>query len=175
MSASNHSSPAPRDGVPCLPILPLACALLLACGPLAVVTARVASAQDFGDHTSATLTGKAWKALGDGQPDGALVYTAKCRELYAGEAEKQQKSLADFAAAEKAHDYWALNDVGTCLFIEGQVHEKAGRTKEAVAAYKSLADNYGFCQCWDTKGWFWRPAEAAAARVKELAFDAKLD
>lgn len=132
-------------------------------------------AQDFGDHTSATLTGKAWTALGGEQPDTALAYTAKCRELYMGEALKQQKSLVDFAAAEKAHDYWALNDVGTCLFIEGQVHEKAGRTKEALATYRTLTEDLKFSQCWDTKGWFWRPAEAAAGKLKQLDFDAKLD
>lgn len=142
---------------------------------VAVAGSALVEAQDFGDHTSATLTGKAWTALGGDKPDTALAYTAKCRDLYMGEAVKQQKSLVDFAAAEKAHDYWALNDVGTCLFIEGQVHEKAGRTKEAVAAYRTLADDLKFSQCWDTKGWFWRPAEAAAGKLKQLDFDAKLD
>lgn len=140
-----------------------------------VLLAAAASAQDFGDHSSATLTGKAWKALGDGQADLTLAYTGKCRELYMAEALKQQKSLTDLAPAEKAHDYWALNDVGTCLFIEGQVHEKAGRIKEAVAAYRTLADTLKFSQCWDTKGWFWQPADAALQRIPQLEFDAKLE
>lgn len=146
--------------------------------PAAMVVLAMAmplAAQDFGDHTSATLTGKAWAALGGGQPDSALAYTAKCRELYMGEAVKQQRALDDFAPADKAHDNWALNDVGTCLFIEGQVHEKAGRTKDAVAAYRTLVQDLKFSQCWDTKGWFWRPAEAASGKLKQLDFDAKLD
>ena len=132
-------------------------------------------AQDFGDHSSATLTGKAWKELGGNQPDAALAYTAKCRELYMSEAVKQQHALDDFAPSDKAHDFWALNDVGTCLFIEGQVHEKAGRAKEASDAYRMLADEMRYSQCWDPKGWFWRPAEAAVSRLKQLEFDAKLD
>lgn len=140
-----------------------------------LLVARTTCAQDFGDHTSATLTGKAWKALADGQAELALAYTGKCRELYMTEAVKQQTSLADFAPADKAHDVWALNDVGTCLFIEGQVHEKAGQTAAALRAYRTLADELKFSQCWDPKGWFWRPAEAAAGRIKQLEFDAKLD
>ena len=147
---------------------------------LAAVTASLALAAvgaepDFGDHSSATLTKKAWESLAAGHAEHVLAYTGKCRELYAAEAKKQQAALTDFAPAEKAHDSWALNDVGTCLFIEGQLHEKQGTRKEAIAAYRQLADELTFCQCWDTKGWFWKPAEAAAGRIKELEFDAKLE
>jgi hypothetical protein len=132
-------------------------------------------AQDFGDQSSATLTKKAWEALAAGNGEHVLAYTGKCRELYAAEAKKQQESLTDFATADKAHDAWALNDVGACLFIEGQLREKQGKPKEAIAAYRELTDELKFCQCWDTKGWFWKPAEAAAGRLKELEFDAKLE
>jgi hypothetical protein len=149
-----------------------ACVVALASCLLVALTT---CAQDFGDHTSATLTGKAWKALADGPAEHVLAYTGKCRELYLAEAVKQQKSLTDFAPTDKAHDAWALNDVGTCLFIEGQVHEKAGQTAAAIEAYRTLADELKFSQCWDPKGWFWRPAEAAAGRIKQLEFDAKLD
>lgn len=129
-------------------------------------------AQDFGDFSSATLTKKAWEALAAGNGEQVLAYTGKCRELYFAEAKKQQAGLTDFAAAEKAHDPWALNDVGVCLFIEGQLREKQGQPAEAIAAYRQLVDDLKFCQCWDTKGWFWKPAEAAAGRIKELEFDA---
>jgi len=141
---------------------------LLIVGPLV-------HAQDFGDNSSATLTKKAWEALAAGNGEHVLAYTGKCRELYGAEAAKQQAALTEFAPAEKGHDAWALNDVGTCLFIEGQLHEKQGRPKEAIAAYRRLVDELKFCQCWDTKGWFWKPAEAATGRLKELDFDAKLD
>lgn len=133
------------------------------------------SAQDYGDHSSATLTGKAWDAYGKENFEMAMAYINKCKELYLATAKEQQASLSDFAAAENAHDYWALNDVGTCFFIEGQLLEKQEKTKEALEAYKVLVNELGFAQCWDTKGWFWRPAEAAAARVKQLEFDSMLD
>jgi hypothetical protein len=148
--------------------------LVILCAALVSGVGR-AEAPDFGDHTSATLTGKAWKSLGAERFDEALTYTAKCRELYMAEAVKQQGSLTDFAAAEKAHDYWALNDVGTCLFIEGQVREKQGDKPKAAAVYGELVSKLKYCQCWDTNGWFWRPAEAAADKAKQLDFDAKLD
>lgn len=135
----------------------------------------VGAPPDFGDTSSAALTKKAWEALAAGEDELVVAYTGKCRELYGAEAKKQQAALADFATADAAHDPWALNDVGTCLFIEGQLRERQGRPKEAVAAYRQLADELRFCQCWDTKGWFWKPAEAAAGRLKELEFDAKLE
>jgi hypothetical protein len=92
-----------------------------------------------------------------------------------GSAGKQQGGLTDFLPADKAHGVWALNDVGTCCFIEGQAFEKQGRKTEAAAAYKTLTTSYRFAQCWDPKGWFWRPAEAAAGRLDQLDFDAVLD
>jgi len=141
--------------------------MLLATGPTL--------AQDFGDHSSATLTTKAWESLAAGDGDLVAAYVGKCRELYEAEAKKQQAGLTEFAPAEKAHDFWALNDVGTCTFIEGQSLEKQGKKKEAIAAYRRLADDFKFCQCWDTKGWFWKPAEAAAGRIKELEFDQQLE
>lgn len=151
-------------------------------GPAAVILSGLTivpllvplAAQDFGDHSSATLTARAWGALDAAQLELALAYTDKCRELYLAEARKQQASLADFAPDDEAHRLWALNDVGTCLFIEGQAHEKAGRTAEAVAAYRRLVDEYGFAQCWDKKGWFWKPAKAAADRIEALEFDTAL-
>jgi hypothetical protein len=130
-------------------------------------------AQDFGDFSSATLTGKAW---GANDYELALKYTAKCKEMYMEEAKKQQASLDAFPVGEeKVHSYWALNDVGTCLFIEGQILEKQNKSKEAVAVYTVLTKELSYSQCWDTKGWFWKPAEAAAGRIKQLEFDSLLD
>ena len=140
------------------------------------VAAGIAAAEeDFGDFKSVTLTTKAWEALGKRDYEKVAAFTGKCRELYAGEAEKQQADLKDFLPKEKGHDAWALNDVGTCCFIDAQAFEQQGRKAEAAAAYKKLADSYGFCQCWDPQGWFWRPAEAAGKALKRLEFDTVLD
>lgn len=142
----------------------------------AVLAVASAGAQDeFGDASSQTLTGKAWTALGDDDFDKVAVFTDKCLELYGEAAQKQQAELQDFLPAEKAHDAWALNDVGTCCFIAGQALEKQDRHADAAAAYTQAVESYGYAQCWDPKGWFWRPAEAAAQRLKELEFETVLD
>jgi hypothetical protein len=160
----------PATLAPCLRWI--APGLVLGC---VVLTMGHTRAQDYGDHSSATLTTKAWESLAAGDADLVAAYVGKCRELYEAEAKKQQAGLAEFAPAEKAHDFWALNDVGTCTFIEGQSLEKQGKKKEAIEAYRRLANELKFCQCWDTKGWFWKPAEAATGRIKELEFDQKLE
>ena len=150
-----------------VPLVP--CSFVVAAS--ALVIAPVVG-QDFGDHASQTLTTKAWQSLERGDLADTLAFTAKCHELYAEEAAKQQQSLTDYLPADKGHDSWALNDVGTCCFVEGQALEKAGRKADAVAAYRRLVDEYGFAQCWDTRGWFWQPAKAAQDRIDVLEFDA---
>ena len=141
---------------------------------LSTCLATSAPAQDFGDQASSTLTTRAWQALERDDVAETLAYTAKCRELYADEAARQQAALAEFLPVERGHDAWALNDVGTCCYIEGQIHEKADRKAEAVASYRRLVQEFGFAQCWDKRGWFWHPAEAAQDRLDALEFDTAL-
>lgn len=148
---------------------------LVVSAAVVIVPSGAEAEEDFGDFGSATLTSKAWEALGAGKFESALSFTGKCRELYMKEARNQQGSVNEFASDEDAPMLWALNDVGTCLFIEGQVYEQQKKSKEAVAAYERLVTQLGYAQCWDPQGWFWKPAEAAAKRIKELEFDAKLD
>jgi hypothetical protein len=73
---------------------------------------------------------------------------------------------------EKVFANWALNDVGTCYFILGSALEKSGDKKGAAEAYKYLTEKLPFAECWDTKGWFWKPADAAKGKLKALEFDA---
>jgi len=142
--------------------------------PAASPSAAPAVALDFGDFQSSTLVGKAWKASEEKNYDAALGYTGKCIEMFQKQAVEQQKSLTEPVPSsdkEKVFSMWALNDVGTAYFIRGQALEKQGKSKEALEAYKFLADNLAFAQTWDPKGWFWKPAGAAAERVKVLEFD----
>lgn len=135
--------------------------------------APAAPALDFGDYRSETMTTKAWAALEGNNFEAAIGYTSKCIEMFRAQAIEQQKALtAPLTEKEQIFAQWALNDVGTCFFIRGQVYEKQGKKAEALADYKFLAENLPFAQCWDTKGWFWRPASAAAEKVKALDFDA---
>lgn len=148
--------------------------LLFALGILsAVVTlpcAAHAATYNFGDMKSMTLVGKAWAAFGENNLDGVLAYTNKCLELYAEPAQKMQASLTDFAKGtnEDIHAYWALNDVSTALFIQGEAYRKAGKKDEAKAAFEKLIKEYSFGQCWDTQGWFWKPSETAKQKLASL-------
>jgi hypothetical protein len=128
-------------------------------------------ALDFGDHSSATITTKAWQALEAGKHAEVDGYVAKCLELYEAKALEMQKGLTEAAPKEKANEYWALNDVGTCNYIRGQSKEARGKKEEAMADYKTLVEKLSFAQCWDTKGWFWKPADAAKDKLKSLEFD----
>ena len=144
---------------------------------LALVAAASANAlPDFGDHRSETLVAKAWDAYGSKNFDDALAYVGKTVELYEGEAKQMQASLKELPRRESKEDTfkrWALNDVGTSLFIKGETLLKQGDKKAAREAFDKLVKEFPFAQCWDSKGWFWKPADAAKKRLAELEFDAK--
>jgi tetratricopeptide (TPR) repeat protein len=131
---------------------------------------------DFGDHASSTLTARAWEAYNRGALDEALPYIAKCIELYEAEARTMQQSLTAFPSGDSpeiVHAFWALNDVGTSYFLKGEILLKQGDRSGAIAAFDRLARDFSYAQCWDPKGWFWRPGEAARQKVVEMQFDAE--
>jgi hypothetical protein len=151
-------------------VLTLAAALALSCA------APQLAAVDFGDASSSTLTTKAWGAS-SGTPEDALAYVDQCIKLYEGEALKMQLALTTAGgrptneAREATSSRWALNDVGTCLFIKGNLLLAKGDKAGAKEAYTKLAKAMPDAQCWDTKGWFWAPAAAAKQKLVELALD----
>lgn len=126
------------------------------------------SAYDFGDYTSEYLTTQAWKMLEKKDLEGVRVLTQKCVDLYSKEAEKMQQSLSEFPAKDKTFDYWALNDVGTCYFILGEAFAAKEKYPEAIEAYQVVVDNYSYAQCWDTQGWFWKPAVVSRGRINKI-------
>ena len=131
-----------------------------------------ASTLDFGDFSSSAITTKAWGALESKNYDDAIAYTNKCIEMFKGKAIEMQKALtAPPTDKDQTFAQWALNDVGTCYFIQAKAYEGKGKQKEALDDYKFLAENLAFAQCWDAKGWFWKPADAAKDRLKAQEFD----
>lgn len=128
---------------------------------------------DFGNFSSETLTSKAWQAMNAKDYETAKAYANKCIEMYQAQAVEMQKGLSQPATEkEEVFKSWALNDVGTSYFILGQALEAQSKGKEAIAPYKFLVENLSYAQCWDAKGWFWKPADAARERIKALEFDA---
>ena len=123
---------------------------------------------DFGDFSSQTLTTKAWNALAAGDHAAVEAYARKCISLYEGKAVEQQASLTEFAASDKAFNYWALNDVATCYFILGKSYLAQGKVKEAQEAFRTIVDKFAYAQAWDTKGWFWKVAEGASDQLSTI-------
>jgi tetratricopeptide (TPR) repeat protein len=125
---------------------------------------------DYGDYSSSTLVQKAWSALSSNDLNGVTAYIKKLNDMYAVKAHEMQTSLKDYASGsnDEIFKYWALNDVGTGLFILGEAYRQAGKKDEAAQAYKRVIDEYSFAQCWDPQGWFWKPAEAAQKKLGEM-------
>ena len=81
-----------------------------------------------------------------------------------------QNELQGFATGTKAmiQSKWALNDVATALFIQGKALQNAERYSEAKAVYQILVSRFKYGQCWDPKGWFWKPADEAKKWLEVL-------
>lgn len=139
--------------------------------------ATAAKAVNFGDFRSSTLVGKAWEALEKSDIESLLAYTNKCLELYGEQARKMQADLKDYPAGanEEVFKYWALNDVATSLYIQGEAYRKANMKDESKEAYNKLINEYSFGQAWDPKGWFWKPAEAAKEKLAMVDAGVSID
>ena len=131
------------------------------------------NAQDFGDFKSYELTSKAWNAAAANDHKLVMAYTNKCIEMYMAQAKQMQANLSELpkGSQEEISKLWALNDVGTCLFIQGESLIKNGDKPGAIKAFKTLTTELKFAQCWDVNGWFWQPAGAAKQKIVELEFD----
>ncbi len=125
---------------------------------------------DFGDYSSSVLVQKAWAALAANDLKAVEAYANKTVDLYAGKAKEMQASLKEYPweSKEKTMSYWALNDVGTALFILGEANQNAGKKDAATTAYKRVINEFFYAQCWDPGGWFWKPSEAAQQKLGEL-------
>jgi len=108
----------------------LVLAVMLFVASVGFVCPPAASAYDFGNFTSSTLVSKAWGALAQNDLEAILAYTNKCVELYAEQAQKMQSELKDYiafdpndpATKDKVFSLWALNDVATALYIQGEAY-----------------------------------------------------
>ncbi len=144
-------------------------------GLLGAVIGLWAAPPEFGDFSSSTLTAKAWQAMDRREYRDAVVFAKKCVELYGKQAVEMQESQSEPVPGnlkEEVAKQWALNDAGTCLFILGQAYERMDKGTEALIAYRKLLGEMSFAHSWDTRGWYWMPADIAKMRVKMLEYDA---
>ena len=125
--------------------------------------------------SSADYTTQMWKAYEAQNYDVALVAIDKCIAQHGAYAAQQQSELKEPPAATEAKEVTAnrgpLNDVGTCLLIKGDILLKKGDKAGAKEAYTKLCKEYKYARCWDTKGWFWAPADAAKKKLVEMEIE----
>jgi len=124
---------------------------------------------DFTKYTdSASLIAKAWEYSKAKDYANARAFSEETIKRYADKAKEQQASLRDYASSSKAADYWALNDVGTAAFIIAESYKDEKNYTKAREYYNTIISSYGYAQCWDTQGWYWKIKEAAEKALKEI-------
>jgi len=122
------------------------------------------------------LTEAAWRANLKRKPEEILKQTEKCIKLFEKEALKMQKTLKTTISTggnqglnrEAVKAQWALNEVGTCYFLQGKAYEQLMKPELALESYRKLVNELPYAQCWDPGGWFWKPAKAAQKRIAAL-------
>ena len=63
--------------------------------------------------------------------------------MYADQAKKiKQPDQLSHGSNDQIFAYWALNDVATSPFIQGEAYRKADKKDEAIAAYKRAANEF---------------------------------
>jgi len=147
--------------------------VVIGCGATTITDANIdaaAATLDFGDFSSATLTAGAWKARADKDYPALFAYTRECIRRYGEEGKRMNAEMTGFAPSDQVFEKWALNDVGTCLFIMGHAYADLKMYGEAAQAFERLAADYGYAQCWDPRGWFWHPADAAMEKARRYRF-----
>jgi len=131
---------------------------------------------------SKVLTAAAWSAFNARNYNLALECSAKVINRWPVQASEQQQAAVtspnDCAAPkgkpteQQVSSYfaanWALSDVATCLFIQGQTLEKVRRTPDACRAYRWVFEQYSCAHTWDPEGFFWRTADGARERYRDL-------
>lgn len=124
---------------------------------------------NYGDMTSNFIVQQMWQALHDNNLGAVIGYDMKLEHLYGQEAKNMQRALKDYSTGgnDEIFKYWALNDVGTGMFILGEAYRMSNKNDDAIKAYNKIISDYLYAQCWDPQGWFWKPAEVAQQKIAE--------
>jgi hypothetical protein len=123
---------------------------------------------DFSNESPGALTAKSWEALNKKDERAVLAYTSRCIELYQEDAEDQEARLDDFAPSGSEADYEALNNVAVSYFIRGEFYKHKKDWGESRKNYKKVIDGFYFAQCWDPRGWWWKPSEISGGEIEKI-------
>lgn len=149
-------------------------ALLLIAASLSIFVARV-----FTEELSknAALAKYAWDAYNENNFTKARDRADECIDSFVQQARREEEKLKSSPPPptgkvpdlekQQIMERGVLNDVATCYFIKGRSLEQLGQREQAKEAYQE-AMKFPHGRCWDPKGWFWSPAEAAGDRVAQI-------
>ena len=82
-----------------------------------------------------------------------------------------QSGLKDYATGtnDEIFKLWALNDVATSYYIQGEAYRAANMKDEAKEAYGKLIKDYSYGQAWDPKSLVLTPQPA----LQEAGYDGR--
>ncbi|MFT5387738.1 MAG: tetratricopeptide (TPR) repeat protein [Candidatus Omnitrophota bacterium] len=121
--------------------------------------------EDSSKVSSKELVKQSWKASSTKDIEKLDAIVKQCVSLYSEEAQELQKKLSSFPDKKTAEQYQALNDVGTCLFIQAEAYMNTGKTEKALDAFDYIIREYKWAQAWDPRGWYWSVAEKGQSSV----------
>lgn len=128
-------------------------------------------------HEKFTLS--AWDAFEKSDYRKAIVHSERCIKEFEVVAVEMQARLTrmkvrfptgavpDQVSDDMKKKIFAnglLNDVATCMFIRADSLRRLGNEAAARKAFVDVK-KFGLARCWDPRGWFWSPAEAARDRL----------
>ncbi|HEX8129846.1 MAG TPA: tetratricopeptide repeat protein [Pyrinomonadaceae bacterium] len=139
--------------------------------------ARIITSAICKGDTSEQFTQQAWEGLNRGNFALVMACTDSSIKKWSRQADTQQAKASASGCSEtpQATDLkpffasnWALSDIGTSWFIQGEAFSRQGKWAEAREAYKTVIDRYPCAFAWDPRGWFWRVADAAQEKYDEV-------
>lgn len=149
---------------------------------LLVVSSSVFAGRAFTQDLSknALLTKRAWDPFNEEKYEEAIRRADECIDEFVKQARRDEEKLEEEKAPlpptgkvadqdkETIIERGVLNDVATCYYIKGRSLEYVHQIEQAKKTYQETR-KFPHGRCWDPKGWFWSPAQAANDRLERLA------
>ncbi len=107
----------------------------------------------------------AWEASSQGDLERLGKIVEKVVGAYGAKAAEQKGQLSGFPARGEEHQYQAMNDVATILFVKAEALMNYGRKEESMALFKQIIETYPWAQAWDPRGWYWSVAEKSQSSI----------
>ena len=146
--------------------------------PLDAAKRFVADPKRADEPPHAAYVAAAWDAFNQADYRATMDATKRCVEQFYRGALLAEESLrksgagmptgvVDETMKAQILKNGLLNDVATCLWLEGRSAEKIGDEARATDAYRK-AKTLTFGRTWDPKGWFWTPSTSAAQLLETI-------